>query len=63
MIVGLVIMCLGVAFVESTAQIHIVHYITNITGYGIHAIGATPFIEWAGGLSVDTPIEEIEESA
>lgn len=62
MLVGVIIMCIGVAFVELTAHIYMVHYVTNIAGYGIHAVGATPFIEWAAGLTVDaTPeVEEIE---
>lgn len=61
MLVGVAIMCVGVAFVELTASIHVVHYVTNIAGYGIHAVGATPFIEWAAGLTVDEPTEVIEE--
>lgn len=61
MLVGVGIMCSGVFLVEITAGIYIVHYVTNIVGYGIHAIGATPFIEVAGGLTIQEPIEEIEE--
>lgn len=61
MLVGCCIMGLGVFIVESTAHIAIVSYITNIAGFGIHGIGVTPFVEWAGGLSVDEDIVETKE--
>lgn len=61
MLVGSVIMGVGYFLVEVTLTPHFIQHITNFVGVGIHAVGATPFIEWMGGLSVDG--EEIIEAA
>lgn len=45
--VGVAVMGAGVYFAHlSTEFPHYVAVLVDMTGYGIHALGATPFIEW-----------------
>lgn len=47
MIWGVVIMAGGVFIAHTAAGFpHYVAVFIDMTGYGIHALGATPFIEW-----------------
>lgn len=45
---GGVIMLAGVLVAKEGGQIHAYHfhYIADVLGYGIHGIGAVPFVEW-----------------
>jgi hypothetical protein len=47
MIVGIMIMFLGVVVAKSGSPILILHCITETIGFGLHALGAVPFIEYA----------------
>lgn len=61
MIAGVGVMIVGVLIAESIEVTHIVHYVTNTVGFGIHAVGTIPFIEYIGNLSIVEDVEAAEE--
>lgn len=45
--VGFGVMLGGVMFAHMASGLpHFIAVVVDMTGYGIHALGATPFIEW-----------------
>lgn len=63
MVVGFVVMTAGVLVAK---QAHHMPYealatLTDLTGYGVHALGATPFIEWL--LGAEKTAEAVVEAA
>lgn len=44
---GIVIMCVGVGFTKAAflVDISFIHGVADVVGYGIHGIGAIPFVE------------------
>lgn len=45
MITGVVIGFIGVGISKIPTSIHLFHYIFDLVGFGVHGIGAVPFIE------------------
>lgn len=47
MIIGMVVMAGGVMFAHMASGMpHFVAVVIDMVGYGIHALGAVPFLEW-----------------
>lgn len=45
MSVGVVVMSAGVGISKLFADIYVLHFICDMCGYGIHAMGTMPFLE------------------
>jgi hypothetical protein len=42
---GLVVMAMGVGLAKGFASHHELHFLADMVGYGVHGVGAAPFIE------------------
>lgn len=45
MITGLIIIVLGVGISKIPTSIHVIHWMADAVGYGVHGLGCVPFIE------------------
>jgi hypothetical protein len=52
--VGVIIMAIGVWIAKQFHYDPMLHYICDLSGYGLHGIGLTPIIEWMAESEQDS---------